>query len=118
MIVGTVDSDGAPTVLLAVAGKTWPAIIDTGFNGDLELPEALQSLLNARFKGRTLSILAGGQSIFEDAYTVDFTFDDQTVEAEATFAPGSKILLGTHLMRHHRLEVDFVDQTVQLQRVV
>ncbi len=41
MIQGTVTTDGIPTVSLVVAGKTWPATVDTGFNGDLELPEAI-----------------------------------------------------------------------------
>ena len=36
MIVGTVSADGVPTITLSVAGQDWPAVIDTGFNGDLE----------------------------------------------------------------------------------
>ena len=41
MIRGTVTQDGEPTIYLQIGGKKWPAIIDTGFNGDLELPESL-----------------------------------------------------------------------------
>lgn len=48
MIVGTVTDNGLPTTLLSVAGQTWQATIDTAFNGDLELPEALRSAVNAR----------------------------------------------------------------------
>ena len=62
----------------------WPSIIDTGFNGDLELRESLRQSLNARFIGRTSSLLGGGQSVEEDVYLVDFPFDDRTVHAEAT----------------------------------
>ena len=53
MIEGTVTIDGMPTVSLSVAGRTWPATVDTGFNGDVELPEELRSFVNARFIAST-----------------------------------------------------------------
>lgn len=34
---------------LDAGGQRWQAIIDTGFNGELEVPERLRSRLNARF---------------------------------------------------------------------
>ncbi|MBI3909644.1 MAG: hypothetical protein HY320_01765, partial [Armatimonadetes bacterium] len=71
MITGTVGKDGLPTVLLAVAGQTWRATIDTGFNGDLELSHHLAPLVNPRFFARGRSILAGGQSVEEDHYLVE-----------------------------------------------
>lgn len=52
MIVGVVSIEGLPTIILAIAGQDWPATIDTGFNGDLELPDALREPLNAQFVGR------------------------------------------------------------------
>ena len=50
MIRGTVTAAGVPTIVLTIAGRDWPATIDTGFNGDLELP--LGNFLNARYLGR------------------------------------------------------------------
>ncbi|MDE0398954.1 MAG: hypothetical protein OXL96_14250 [Candidatus Poribacteria bacterium] len=41
MIQGTVSDTGVPTIILSIAGQEWAATIDTGFNGDLELPETL-----------------------------------------------------------------------------
>jgi predicted aspartyl protease len=116
-MVGTVDADGTPFLLLTVAGRIWTAVIDTGFNGDLELPEDLRSSVNPRDNGYSHSLLAGGQSILEEVFLIDFPFDGQTVEADATFVPGQTILLGTHLLRRHRLEINFVAQTVLLERV-
>ena len=116
MIVGTVSADGVPTITLSVAGQDWPAVIDTGFNGDLELPETLRGALNARYVGRVTSALAGGQSIEEDVYVVEFPFDGYLVPAEATFVPGSSILTGTHLIREYQLQIDFVHRSVQLAR--
>jgi hypothetical protein len=66
MIGGSVSNEDVPIVQLAVAGQTWKAVIDTGFNGDLELPAALQPLLNARYLFRTRSLLGAGQIIDED----------------------------------------------------
>jgi hypothetical protein len=41
VIRGVVGPDGLPRVFLAVGGQDWPAVIDTGFNGDVGLPQAL-----------------------------------------------------------------------------
>ena len=45
MITGSVTADGVPVVPITVADKEWRATIDTGFNGDLELPEALRPFM-------------------------------------------------------------------------
>ena len=116
MILGTVSADGVPTITLSIAGQDWPAIIDTGFNGDLELPEGLCTTLIDRYVGRVTSTLAGGQIIEEDVDLVEFPFDGQIIHAEATFVPDSQILIGTHLIREYQLQIDFVQKSVQLER--
>ena len=52
MIQGTVTDIGVPIITIPIAGKEWPATIDTGFNGDLELPEALRNVLKPQYVGR------------------------------------------------------------------
>jgi len=116
VLTGTVTDDGVPQILLTIAGQPWPAIIDTGFNGELELTDHLRRAVNARFIGRIPVALGGGQRIEEDVYLVDFPFDGETLLAEATFVPGQEILLGTHLLRLYRLEIDFPARTVRLER--
>jgi len=117
MIQGTVTTDGIPVVSLAVAGKNWPATVDTGFNGDLELPEALRPFVNPRFLAPTEWLLAGDQRIVEDTYEVDFPFDGDTLAVEATFVTGNTILIGTGMMTQHRLMVDFLARTLLLERL-
>lgn len=117
MIRGEVNEDGVPVVAISLGHKNWPAIIDTGFNGDLELPEELRSQLNPKFVFRARSLLAGGQSIDEDCYLIDFPFDGRTVTAEATFSIGSEILIGTQLIAEYRLQIDFVAGTVEMERL-
>lgn len=108
MIVGTVSADGVPTITLSIGGRDWPAVIDTGFNGDLELPETLRDILDARYVGRVTSTL--------DVYLVEFPFDGQIIHAEATFVSGPSILIVTHLIREYQLQIDFVHRSVQLIR--
>jgi predicted aspartyl protease len=117
MIRGIVNSDGVPEISLLVVGRSWPTLVDTGFNGDLELPEALRPFVNARYTTDIVSLLAGGQELSEPAFDVDFPFDGRVVLAEATFVGNDGILFGTHLLRGYRLMVDFVARTVLLERV-
>jgi predicted aspartyl protease len=40
-MTGEIDETGTPIIRLSIADQEWIATIDTGFNGDLELPEQL-----------------------------------------------------------------------------
>jgi predicted aspartyl protease len=114
VIEGVITPGGVPVIPITIHGQSWSAIIDTGFNGDLELPTSLQPFLNARFLCRNRSLLAAGQIVEEDSYLVDFPFDGRIELAEATFAPGEELLIGTHLLRRHVLTIDFPAQTLRL----
>lgn len=107
MIAGEVNSDGVPIVHLKIDDGQWPAIVDSGFNGDLELPRELQALFEGVFVGRVRSVLAGGQVVLETIYRIEFPFDGRKVVADVAFADCSEILVGTRLMREYRLEIDF-----------
>jgi len=107
VIRGFVTSDGVPAIRLAIAAQDWVAVIDTGFNGDLELPEALRASLSPWYVGRVESALAGGQTIEEEVYLVDFPFDGRMVKAETSFVSDTQILIGTRLLRDYHLDVNF-----------
>ncbi|HUE72807.1 MAG TPA: hypothetical protein VMP01_18115 [Pirellulaceae bacterium] len=116
MILGSVTADGVPTIVLSIGGSDWIGVVDTGFNGDLELPLALKDAVNARFLCRIRSLLAAGQIIEEDNYLVDLIFDELLVTAEATFTDSSELLIGTGLVRSYRLVIDFPKQTLRLEK--
>lgn len=99
-------------------GSNLEATIDTGFTGDLDLPYALGPNVNARFFGRGRANLAGGQSIKEEYYLVDFPCDGNTVRAVASFVHGAEILIGTRLLCDYRLELDFLTRRVHLDRSI
>lgn len=115
MIAGTVV-DGIPRIAVELGRSSWSAIIDTGFDGGLELPAALMDSLNPEPAGRVRSALAGGQFIEEDAYFIDFEFDGETIEVEATFAQSDEVLIGTQVLESHRLEIDLPRGAVVLSR--
>ena len=117
MIVGMVDAEGIPMIALMAGDDSYTAIVDTGFNGDLELPEKLYSWVNPRLIGRRWAELAGGRSLEEELYLVDFPFDGRTVTAEASFvSAGETILIGTGLLGDYRLEIDFPQTKVILKK--
>ena len=117
MIRGEVDHNQVPIIQLKIAGQSWPTLVDTGFNGDLELPMALWGRLPARYFDRTISSLASGVEVEEDLFIVEVPFDGQVVQAEASFVHTELILLGGGLLGAHRLEVNYPDRTVLLERV-
>ncbi len=116
MIEGVVTEDTVPAIEVEVGEQHWRAIIDTGFNGELELPERLRPQVNAQFVGRVLSLLAANQRIEEDVFLVDFPFDGRTVRVQATFVDGDEILIGTGLLRDYRLRIDFPARTLAIEK--
>lgn len=116
MIHGNITEDGVPAIKVTIGAKAWRAIIDTGFNGELELPGQLRAHVNAQYVGRAISLLAANQSIEEDIFLVDFPFDGRTVRAQATFVDGDQILIGTHLLRDYRLRIDFPAGRVAIEK--
>jgi predicted aspartyl protease len=118
VIRGAVTDDGTPIIILPVAGQEWTAVLDTGFNGDLQLPEHLRPLVNPRFLCPIVATLADGREVVEDSFEVDFPFDGQMVRAEATFVTEGDFLVGTNLLRDYVLQINFLDCAVHLQRVV
>jgi predicted aspartyl protease len=116
LIEGWVRKDGCPVIVLTVGDAEWVAVIDTGFNGDLELPPALATHVQPQFAGRSRFILAAGQAIEEDSFRVSFPFDGMQVKALATFVAGNEILLGTRMLRNHTLNINFVTGKVTISR--
>lgn len=116
MIGGTITKDGVPAIAMEIGGQTWQAVIDTGFNGELERPRRLRSQVNAQFVGLAVSLLAANQRIEEDVFLVEGPFDGRTVRVQATFVDGDEILIGTQMLRDDRLTVDFPAGTVTIER--
>ena len=116
MISGIVTEDGVPLVTLRLDDEDWVAIIDTGFNGSLELPAPLSTRLKTETLGFIDAELAAGVTIREELFEIQIDFDGEPVAAQATFADVRFVLIGTRLLARHRLEIDFVSGTVRLTK--
>jgi predicted aspartyl protease len=114
MIRGLVNDEGVPIVSVEIAARQWLAVIDTGFNGDLELPLKLKPFVKPRYIGRTTSSLAAGQTIVEKSYNITVPFDGRIMRGVATFVDGDQLLIGTNFLRDYRLEIDFPRRVLSL----
>lgn len=115
MIEGTVTAEGVPAIEIDLGGQVWQAIIDTGFNGELELPAELRLHVNPQFVGRASSLLAANQRIEEDVFLVDFPFSGRILRVQATFVDGDEILIGTAMLLNSQLRIDFPARTVVIE---
>lgn len=116
MISGIVTGNGVPLIVLKLAREDWLTVVDTGFNGALELPAALSSRLILQSAGFITSELAAGVTVEEEAFRTFIEFDSEQIEVDVTFADVEQALLGTWLLAKHRLEIDFPKATVHLTR--
>lgn len=116
MIVGSVI-DGVPMIELPFGPETFEAIVDTGFNGYLELPSSQFDQLNPEFEGEVTAELAGGITITEAVYRVEIPFEGRNVDAIVSFVDGDGVLLGTAMLEDYRLSIDFPAGTLLLERV-
>lgn len=117
VIEGQINEHGTPLIPLRLADQDWLAIVDTEFNGGLELPATLAEMLNAESYGKVEPRLAAGIVVSEEIFLVELDFDGKHEFTPATFAAVNHVLVATRLMRHHRLELDFPARTVRLERV-
>jgi predicted aspartyl protease len=116
-VTGEVDDRGTPIIRLNLGGRDWIAVIDTGFDGDLLLPEELATHFPGPLWGRLRVILGGGQVVIEDVFTVSFPFDGELRYLKASFAPVEELLIGTAMLANYRLEINFATRTLILEKV-
>ena len=116
MIEGYVSDDRVPYISVNLGNSEHLAVVDSGFNGDLDLPITLQASLSTRPTGEITSTLAGGISIRQELFQLELLFDGEVETVYVTFSKADELLLGTRLLRHHRLEIDFPRRALRLER--
>ena len=116
-MTGEVDDRSTPILRLEIGGEEWIAVIDTGFNGHLVLPQSLADLFPGSFYAETEIVLGDGQIVVEELFTIDFPFDGVIRSIQTSFVDTNEILIGTLLLEDHRLEVNFVTRTVELENL-
>jgi len=117
MLTGRLNPAGLPAVPITVSGTTYEALVDTGFDGAIQLPDWMAAVLNPALKARAAYQLPDGSITVVDTYDVTVTFDGQDVATETFFSPNDEVLIGVQFLRDYRIEVHFPAGTVSLERV-
>lgn len=117
-MTGSLTADGEPVLPVHISGPagavTVDAIIDTGFNGELTLPQTQIEALGLSEATVTEVTLADGRTRDVPLYDATAKFDESSRAIFVTKAPTSP-LLGTSLLWGFSLCIDFeVDGTVEV----
>jgi clan AA aspartic protease len=91
-----------------------PAIIDTGFNGQVSLSRQVVDELDPplTYEGTVEVELASGMVIEEDVYSGTIRFDGQELTTEIIIADSEDTLIGTGLLLGKVLLINFVTRKV------
>ena len=113
MISGKVSTNREATIELDVSGpdqqrRQAEAVIDTGFNGFLTLPESLISDLKLPMVGNRRATLGDGNIVVLDVYLGTVSWHGREREVLVLQAEGGP-LLGMSLLEGNRVTLDVVD---------
>ncbi|HLQ43252.1 MAG TPA: hypothetical protein VK137_00870 [Planctomycetaceae bacterium] len=89
-------------------------LVDTGFCGSLIIGEELFDSAETIPAGPVKAELAADQVFVYDSYFMEFEWFGQRLEVQALVGPGKECLLGTILLRPHRLEIDYRQREMRL----
>ena len=88
--------------------------IDTAFNGFFVFPKQLIEGLELEQVAATEAILADGSLVILESYICHVEWFGKTVPAQVIANEGKLPLLGTELLAHRRLVVDYNDKSVSV----
>ena len=119
MVTGFFDEYRQPTISILIQGhqgeRRIEAVIDTGFDGSVCLPIPLAIQLGLELCGAQVIELADGSQSDELVFTGTVTFDDEIRTVEIALTESDDALIGTELLRAHKLEIGFLTQTIRLE---
>lgn len=118
-MTGTVGPDGRPSIAVGIEGRRDPlvCIVDTGFNGKIWVPEQLSRDRQFEAVGSEYLSLADGSVIAVPLAMVTIDWFGQAEAVSAIVAGSGDPLLGTALLEGCRLEVNFVEGRVRIERL-
>jgi predicted aspartyl protease len=103
-------------IQIELAGTLFPAVIDTGFESGLQLPDPFLPVLNPPVHAKATFQYADGSSGVKQTYLVRVGIDGEEYETETVFAPVNEIMVGYGLLWHFRLTIDYPAGTVRLEK--
>lgn len=119
MICGFVNENDEPlvpiTLLLKNKPKRFKAVLDTGFNGYLSVPEAVVRGSGWTFVGYEEYEIATGDRVRERVYLGDVFFDRRRFTTHVVTSRAEDVLIGTRLLSSKTLHIDFNKRTVWIR---
>jgi clan AA aspartic protease len=84
-----------------------PVIIDTGFNGNLSVPEKLAKRYGWTWIGNESYEIATGDVVEQKVFLGEIRWFGSSQQVYAVASHAEDILMGTRLLRQQRLNIDF-----------
>ena len=103
-----------PITLLGAEEIATEGLVDTGFTEMLSLPVSWRSRLRVPSIGLRDYELADGSVVASEIVSVRIRFLGRTRRVTAVLADADEVLIGTQLMRGHRLAIRFSRRTARL----
>lgn len=115
-IEGSFDESLTPRIELVSSRRKLSVVVDTGFNGELMLPQRLLRRLGFEFSMKSEAELADGSIVETTIYRgrIDWFGKEQTIQAVATDSEDT--LLGTGMLFGLTLFMDLDENKVVLER--
>lgn len=111
MIRGFVNENDEPLVPITLILKKKPvrfqAVLDTGFNGYLSVPQSIAQGSGWYFSGYEEYEIATGDRVSERVYLGEVIFDHQKMTTHVVTSHAKDILIGTRLLSGKKLHIDF-----------
>lgn len=111
MLRGIVNQDDEPIVNITLIFKNrrhkLPAVIDTGFNGYLSVPQHIANKSKWYFAGFEEYEIATGELVTQRVYLGDVIFDKFRQTTYIVTSNSKDILIGTKLLRNKLLRINF-----------
>lgn len=116
MIEGFVNENHEPIIDLILAlgdrSKNFSAVIDTGFNGYISIPEKHIESSDWLFIGYEEYELASGEIVKAKTFLGGIVFDNKKTQTFIVSSPSEDILIGTRLFENKTLFIDFVEKKI------
>ena len=93
------------------------ALIDTGFDGEITIPSVIGVRLGLELTELEEFELADGSVIQSFVFSGQVTLGGQSQEVEIILSNSDEALVGTGLLANYRLEIDFVNRTIDIKEI-
>jgi clan AA aspartic protease len=120
-MIGRVDNAGRALLdielreSVASANRGISVWIDTGFTGELVLPQSIVDQLGLTLTGTVGAVLADGSQVILPTYECFLAWFDGPVRLEVVANEGSTPLLGVGLLLNRRLVIDYQSKIIGLE---